>query len=155
MPIQAQTQLSVLADERVDIWPWSVLSWQAERVRGGDKVELGDEGEWVGSEFQAGDQQVVAVDMQEQGGVKFGGEGEQTALWAVDTKVSPVVAAVNILVQIVQIPPINQRNIKSTTGPSQATHMPMPASASDIQFHSRNKQEEQIDEEQQISVNRD
>jgi hypothetical protein len=54
-----------------------------------------------------------------------------------------------------QIPPINQRNIKSTTGPSQATHMPMPASASDIQFHSRNKQEEQIDEEQQVSVNRD
>ncbi len=31
----------------------------------------------------------------------------------------------------------------------------MPASASDIQFHSRNKQEEQIDEEQQVSVNRD
>lgn len=92
--------------------------------------------------------------MQESGGVKFGGEGEQTALRAADTKVSPAVAVVNILVQIVQIPPINQRNIKGATGPSKTAHMQMPPSASDVQLHSRNKQEEQIDEEQQVSVNR-
>lgn len=54
-----------------------------------------------------------------------------------------------------QIPPINQRNIKSTAGPSKTAHMPMPPGAGDVQVHSRNKQEEQIDEEQQVSVNRE
>ena len=93
--------------------------------------------------------------MQEPGGVKFGGEGEQAALRAADTKVSPAVATVNILVQIMQIPPVNQRNIKGAAGPSKATHMQVPPSASDVQLHSRNKQEKQINEEQQVSGNRE